>query len=82
MLASKWGGRGVTVNTVSPTVVLAELGRTAWAGPKGEAHKAQIPTGRFALPEEVAAAVLFLSTNGSDMVNGADLVVDGGYTIR
>ena len=82
VLASEWAGRGVTVNTVSPTVVLTELGRKAWAGPKGEAHKAQIPTGRFAQPEEVAAAVLFLSSNASDMVNGADLVVDGGYTIR
>ncbi len=82
VLASEWAGRGVTVNSVSPTVVLTDLGRQAWAGPKGEAHMAQIPTGRFALPQEVAAAVLFLSSNGSDMVNGADLVVDGGYTIR
>ncbi|MDQ2755362.1 MAG: D-threitol dehydrogenase [Actinomycetota bacterium] len=82
VLASEWAGRGVTVNSVSPTVVLTDLGRKAWAGAKGEAHKAQIPTGRFALPQEIAAAVLFLSSNGSDMVNGADLVVDGGYTIR
>ncbi len=82
VLASEWGGRGVTANTVSPTVVLTDLGREAWAGPKGEAHKAQIPTGRFALPEEIAAAVLFLSSNASDMINGADLLVDGGYTIR
>ncbi len=82
VLASEWGGRGVTVNTVSPTVVLTDLGRKAWAGPKGEAHKAQIPTGRFAFPEEIAAAVLFLCSNASDMINGADLLVDGGYTIR
>lgn len=82
VLASEWGGRGVTVNTVSPTVVLTDLGRKAWAGPKGDAHKAQIPTGRFALPEEIAAAVLFLCSNASDMINGADLLVDGGYTIR
>lgn len=82
VLASEWAGRGVTVNTVSPTVVLTDLGRTAWAGPKGDAHKARIPTGRFALPEEVAAAVLFLSSGASDMINGADLLIDGGYTIR
>ncbi|MEO7070595.1 MAG: GolD/DthD family dehydrogenase [Nostocoides sp.] len=82
VLASEWGGRGVTANTVSPTVVLTDLGRKAWEGPKGEAHKAQIPTGRFALPEEIAAAVLFLCSNASDMINGADLLVDGGYTIR
>jgi|GEM_PF-14550 len=82
VLASEWGGRGVTANTVSPTVVLTDLGRKAWEGPKGDAHKAQIPTGRFALPEEIAAAVLFLCSDASDMINGADLLVDGGYTIR
>ncbi len=82
VLASEWGGRGVTANTVSPTVVLTDLGREAWAGPKGDAHKAQIPTGRFALPEEIAAAVLFLCSDASHMINGADLLVDGGYTIR
>ncbi len=82
VLASEWAGRGVTVNTLSPTVVLTELGRTAWAGPKGDALKAQIPTGRFAEPEEIAATALFLASNASDMINGADILVDGGYTIR
>jgi NAD(P)-dependent dehydrogenase (short-subunit alcohol dehydrogenase family) len=82
VLASEWAPRGVTVNTVSPTVVLTELGRKAWEGPKGDALKAQIPTGRFALPEEVAATALFLASNAADMVNGVDLLVDGGYTIR
>ena len=82
VLASEWAGRGVTANTISPTVVLTALGREAWAGPKGEAHKAEIPTGRFALPEEIAATAVFLASDAADMINGADLVVDGGYTIR
>ena len=82
VLASEWAGRGVTANSISPTVVLTELGRKAWDGPKGEAAKAAIPTGRFALPREIAGAALFLASGASDMVNGADLVVDGGYTIR
>ncbi|TDC09358.1 D-threitol dehydrogenase [Nonomuraea longispora] len=82
VLASEWAGRGVTVNTISPTVVLTDLGRKAWEGPKGEALKAQIPAGRFALPEEIAATALFLASDGSDMINGADILVDGGYTIR
>ncbi len=82
VLASEWAGRGVTVNTISPTVVLTDLGRQAWAGPKGDALKAQIPTGRFALPEEIAATVLFLASDSADMVNGADILVDGGYTVR
>jgi NAD(P)-dependent dehydrogenase (short-subunit alcohol dehydrogenase family) len=82
VLASEWAGRGVTANTISPTVVLTDLGRKAWEGPKGDALKEQIPTGRFAYPEEVAAAAVFLASDAADMINGADLLVDGGYTIR
>jgi D-threitol dehydrogenase (NAD+) len=82
VLASEWAGRGVTANTISPTVVLTDLGRKAWAGPKGDALKTQIPTGRFAYPDEIAAAAVYLASSAADMVNGADLLVDGGYTIR
>ncbi|WP_067171890.1 SDR family oxidoreductase [Microtetraspora niveoalba] len=82
VLASEWAGRGVTVNTISPTVVLTDLGRKAWAGEKGDRLKALIPTGRFAYPEEIAATAVFLASDASDMINGADILVDGGYTIR
>lgn len=82
VLASEWAGRGVRVNTISPTVVLTELGRKAWDGPRGEAMKELIPTGRFAYPDEIAAAAVFLASDAAAMINGADLVIDGGYTIR
>jgi D-threitol dehydrogenase (NAD+) len=82
VLAAEWGGRGVTVNCVSPTVVLTALGAAAWEGPKGEAFRKQIPTGRFAEPEEVAAAVTFLASGSARMINGVDLLIDGGFTIR
>lgn len=82
VLASEWAGRGVTANTISPTVVLTELGRKAWAGAKGDRLKAQIPTGRFAYPEEVAAAAVFLASDAAAMINGNDLLIDGGYTVR
>lgn len=80
-LAAEWGKHGINVNTISPTVVLTDLGRKAWDGPRGEALKQRIPSGRFAFPEEIAAAAVFLASNGADMINGADLLVDGGYTI-
>lgn len=80
-LAAEWGRHKITVNSISPTIVLTDLGRKAWAGEKGEAAKARIPVGRFAYPQEVAAAAVFLASNGADMINGADLLVDGGYTI-
>ncbi len=82
VLALEWGGRGITVNTISPTVVLTPLGINAWDNPKGMAHMAEIPVGRFAMPEEIAAIAAFLASGAADMVNGADLVVDGGFTIR
>ena len=81
VLAAEWGKHHICVNTISPTVVLTELGKKAWDNPKGEALKARIPSGRFALPEEIAAAAVFLASNGADMINGADLLIDGGYTI-
>jgi D-threitol dehydrogenase (NAD+) len=80
-LAAEWGKHLIFVNTISPTVVLTELGRKAWDGPRGEALKTRIPLGRFAYPNEIAAAAVFLASSGADMVNGADLLVDGGYTI-
>jgi D-threitol dehydrogenase (NAD+) len=82
VLATEWGPRGVTVNAISPTVVLTDLGRKAWDGAKGDAMRSLIPVGRFALPGEIAALAVFLASGGSDMINGADILVDGGYTAR
>lgn len=82
-MANEWGRKGITANTVSPTVALTVLGKKAWADDaKREAHLAQIPTGRFAQPEEIAEAIEFLCRDGSGMINGSDVRVDGGYTIR
>ena len=81
-MALEWGRHGITVNAISPTVVLTELGKKAWAGEKGEAMKALIPSGRFAEPAEIAAAAVFLASDAAAMINGADLLVDGGYTVK
>lgn len=60
-MASEWGGRGITSNTVSPTVAWTALGQKAWGEDSvRKAFLANIPTGKFALPEEVADSVLFL----------------------
>ncbi|TFV58016.1 D-threitol dehydrogenase [Mycobacterium sp. PS03-16] len=82
VLAAEWGGRGIRVNSISPTVVLTDLGIKAWDNPKGEALKKLIPIGRFAYPAEIAAAAVYLASDAAAMITGADLVVDGGYTIK
>jgi D-threitol dehydrogenase (NAD+) len=82
VLALEWAGRGITANTISPTVVMTPLAKELWDNPEGEALKAQIPTGRFAEPDEIAAVAVFLASDAAKMINGVDLLVDGGYTIR
>jgi 3-oxoacyl-[acyl-carrier protein] reductase len=71
------GGRGITANVVAPgfidtdmTAVLPEATRAAYV--------AAIPAGRFAQPEEVAAAVRFLASDAAAYISGAVLPVDGG----
>jgi len=82
VLAVEWADWGITVNAVSPTVVETELGKKAWAGEVGEAMKRKIPVGRFAQPLEIAAAIAYLASPLAAMMTGANLVVDGGYSIQ
>jgi NAD(P)-dependent dehydrogenase (short-subunit alcohol dehydrogenase family) len=81
-LALEWGPKGVTTNAISPTVVDTELGRSGWAGEKGDKARAEIPTRRFAQPIEIAEAIYFLASDNAAMINGANLMIDGGNTIR
>lgn len=81
VLAAEWGKYGITVNTISPTVVETELGKRYWQGERATEMKAKIPTGRFAMPDEIAAAVAYLVSDKAGMVTGENLIVDGGYTI-
>jgi NAD(P)-dependent dehydrogenase (short-subunit alcohol dehydrogenase family) len=80
VLSLEWARHGVTVNAVSPTVVETPLGKAAWAGEKGEKAKREIPVGRFAQPEEVAALIAFLAGDEAAMITGSNYLIDGGRT--
>ncbi|MBE7158332.1 MAG: D-threitol dehydrogenase [Rhodospirillales bacterium] len=82
VLALEWGPHHIQTNAISPTVVLTEMGRKYWVGERAEAMKLKIPARRFAYPEEIAACALFLASDAAAMINGENLVIDGGYTIQ
>ncbi|HAM1157640.1 TPA: D-threitol dehydrogenase [Listeria monocytogenes] len=82
VLAMEWAPYNINVNAISPTAILTELGKKAWAGQVGEDMKKLIPAGRFGYPEEVAACALFLVSDAASLITGENLIIDGGYTIK
>ncbi|WP_189087701.1 SDR family NAD(P)-dependent oxidoreductase [Deinococcus ruber] len=81
-LAAEWGGRGVRVNAVCPGWVKTEMDEhDLGSGAYTDADiVGRVPMGRFASPDDIARAILYLSDAGaSPFVNGVTLSVDGGW---
>ena len=76
-IARELGGRGITANVVAPGFIETDM-TAALPDERQAAYKATIPAGRFAQPDEVAAAVAFLASDDSAYINGAVIPVDGG----
>ena len=81
--ALELGRYGIRVNSVNPTVVMTPMSAWYWGrddiqGPFLE----QMPLGRFATEEDIAAPIVFLLSDAAAMISGVCLPIDGGYTSR
>ena len=82
-LANEWAARGVNVNAVAPGYVRTDNTRALQDdAARSEQILARIPAGRWAEPEDIAGAIVFLCSPAADYVHGTILPVDGGWLGR
>jgi NAD(P)-dependent dehydrogenase (short-subunit alcohol dehydrogenase family) len=80
-LCAEWARFNVQVNAICPTVVMTPMGIQVWSDPaKGDPMKARTPARRFGEPVEVADMALYLASPASGLVNGAIMMIEGGYS--
>ncbi len=79
-LAVEFARQNVRVNALSPGPVETPMLRQIQAEDRATRHFAHIPNGRFARPEEVAAAAVFLASDASSYISGTNFLVDGAIS--
>ena len=78
-LAVEWAPHNIRVNAVAPGYVKTEMAPVD--RPDFQRYWVEdAPQQRFALPEEIAPAVVFLASDAASFITGSVLVADGGYT--
>ncbi|MBB3456299.1 NAD(P)-dependent dehydrogenase (short-subunit alcohol dehydrogenase family) [Rhizobium sp. BK313] len=81
-LAAEWAQYGITVNTVAPTFIWTDGTRPALADPEFYNRTVgHIPLGRIGDTDDVVGAVVYLASPAAALVTGANLLVDGGWSV-
>lgn len=81
-LALEWGSLGVRSNAISPGMVRTPMTEAYYnVGDVAQRRDKAVPIGRVATPHDIAQAALFLASERSAYINGADLTVDGGFEL-
>lgn len=81
-MALDLGQYGVTANCLSPGPFLTDLPMSMLSEAEKQAFSDHTALGRWGKPEELAGPLLLLASEAGRYITGANLVVDGGYTIR
>jgi NAD(P)-dependent dehydrogenase (short-subunit alcohol dehydrogenase family) len=81
-LAQRLAPHNIFVGVVAPGFTQTDLGARVLDGPLGDSVRAQSPLNRVARPEEVAYAVLFLASKGSEFSTGTIIDVNGASYLR
>lgn len=79
-VAREYGSRNITVNCVAPGYIGTEMTQVLPEEIK-ERMVASTPLGRMGTPEDIASAVVFLTSEGASFITGQVLAVDGGMTM-
>ena len=79
-LAKEVGLSGITVNSVSPGVILTDM-TSHFDEETMNALKEETPLNKIGTPEDVAGAVSFLASKDADFITGQNLSVNGGMNI-
>jgi 2-deoxy-D-gluconate 3-dehydrogenase len=83
ILACEWAGRGINVNAIAPGYVITDNTTDLRADPgRNKAILERIPAGRWAEPEDIAGAAVFLASPAAAYMHGAIIPVDGGWLAR